>query len=276
MTDAAAELTSFLMSRRGRLRPDDIGLVTYGDRRRVPGLRREEVAQLAGLSVTHYIRLEQGNGDTVSDDVLNAVAVALRLTDHERRYLHRLARASRARGSASDEPTGLRQGLVDLLEQLVLTPAVIVGHHTDVVGHNRLFTEVVGPPPPTLSEAIFLDHEGVRRRLAPSWDSHARDNVAFLRASLANRPDDARLRVHIDTMRSLSGEFDDLWQQHDIIEWTYGEDHLVLDHPSIGRFELSYEHMLLPGDPHLYGMLLWTAKTGSSSHATLRQLARDL
>jgi hypothetical protein len=156
---------------------------------------------------------------------------------------------------------------------LVLTPAAIIGHHTEVVGHNRMFVEVFGEVPPTFSDGIFGDHHEVRRRIAPSWDLHAQFNVAFLRASMANRPDDRRLRDHIARMRSSSADFDRLWQQHDVVEYSYGEAYMVLDHPDVGRLTLNYEHMVLPGDPSLHGLQLWTAQAGSPSHAALRRLA---
>jgi transcriptional regulator with XRE-family HTH domain len=270
--DNRTEVREFLTTRRAKLTPDQAGVPLYGQRRRVPGLRREELAQLAGVSVTHYTRLEQGNSAYVSDEVLDAIADALRLTVHERSYLHRLARGSRRRTDGSYEPRKLRPGLVDLLESLVLTPAVIVGHHTDVLGCNQLLVELLGPLPPTLSEGIFLD-DGLRRRIAPSWDTHAWYNVAFLRASLARRPHDERLRDHVAAMRSRSGEFDELWQRHDVVEWTYGERYLVLDHPVVARLELSYEHLLLPGDPDIYGLMLFTAAAGTPDRAALGALA---
>jgi transcriptional regulator with XRE-family HTH domain len=273
VVDVAEELREFLMSRRGRLRPDDVGLVAYGDRRRVPGLRREELAQIAGVSITHYTRLEQGHGARVSDDVLDAVAGALRLTTHEHAYLHRLARACGHSDGRADEPPELRPGLVELLESLVLIPAAIIGHHTEIVRCNRLFVEVYGPVPATFSDGIFLDPNGVGRRIAPSWDLHAGFHVALLRASMAQRPHDGRLQDHVARMRSLSPVFDDLWQQHQVVEFSYGEALMVLDHPSAGRMVLSYEHLVLPGDPSLHGLHLWTAEPGTASHAALRSLA---
>jgi transcriptional regulator with XRE-family HTH domain len=267
----AEELGGFLKLRRGRLRPEDVGLAAHG-RRRVPGLRREEVAQLAGVSTTHYTRLEQGSTDYVSDDVLHAIAGALRLTDHERAYLCHLARGSRNGSEVPDEPPKLRPGLVDLLESLVHVPAAIVGHHTEVLGCNQLCVELLGRLPATESEGIFLD-EGLRRRIAPSWDIHAWHNVAFLRASLARRPHDQRLRDHVAAMRSRSEEFDELWRRHDVVDWTYGEGYLVIDHPVVGRLTLSYEHLQFPGDPDIYGMQVWTASAGTPERAALSRLA---
>lgn len=261
------------MSRRGRLRPDDVGLVAYGDRRRVPGLRREELARLAGVSITHYTRLEQGNGASVSDEVLDAIAGALRLTDHERAYLHRLARSCGRRNGVTHELPELRPSLVELLDSLVLCPAVIIGHHTEVMRCNRLFIELYGPTPATFSDGIFLDPDGIGRRIAPSWDLHASFNVAVLRASMAQRPHDEHLREHVARMRSLSPEFDDRWQQHDVIEFSHGMAYMVLDHPIAGRMVLTYEHLVLPGDPSLHGLHLWTAEPGTPSHAALRSLA---
>jgi hypothetical protein len=156
---------------------------------------------------------------------------------------------------------------------LVLTPAAIIGHHTEIVGHNRMFVEVYGEVPPTLTDGIFLDYDEARRRIAPTWDFHARFNVAVLRASMANRVDDGRLRDHIARMRSSSTDFDRLWQEHDVVEYSHGENYMVLDHPDVGRLTLNYEHMVLPGDPSLHGLQLWTAPAGSPSHAALRRLA---
>jgi transcriptional regulator with XRE-family HTH domain len=272
VTDVGAELGDFLKTRRSRLQPVEVGLVAYGDRRRVPGLRREEVAQLAGVSITHYTRLEQGNGANVSDEVLDAVARALRLCDHERSYLHRLARACVRRSGVSDEPPELRESLVDLLDMLVLTPAALIGHHTEIVHCNRMFVEVFGAVPPTFTDGIFL-HDDVRRRIAPSLDTHTWFNVAVLRASIASRPADQALQDHVTRMRSLSLEFDRLWQRHDVIEFDFGEAYMVLDHPVVGRLTLNYEHMVLPGDPSLHGLHVWTAAAGTASHAALLSLA---
>lgn len=273
MTDVAAELRDFLKSRRGRLRPADVGVVAYGNRRRVPGLRREELAQLAGVSITHYTRLEQGNGATVSDEVLDAIAGALRLTDHECAYLHRLARTCSRGNDLTSEPPQLRPSLVELLDSLVLTPAAIIGHHTEVVRCNPLFVEVYGSTPVTFTDGIFLDPDGIGRRIAPSWELHAGFNVAVLRSSMAARPHDVRLQEHVARLRSLSAEFDERWQRHDVEELDHGEAYMVLDHPSVGRLVLNYEHLVLPGDPSLHGLHLWTAEPGTPSHSALRALA---
>lgn len=238
----------------------------------MPGLRREELAQLAGVSITHYTRLEQGDGAHVSDDVLDAIARALRLSDHERSYLHRLARACGRRSGVSDEPPELRESLVDLLEMLVFAPAALIGHHTEIVRCNRMFVEVFGGVPPTFSDAVFL-HGEVRRRIAPSLDTHTWFNVAVLRASMANRPADQALQDHVARMRSLSAEFDGLWQRHEVIELGFGEAYMVLDHPVVGRLTLNYEHLVPPGDPSLHGLHVWTAQAGTASHAALRSLA---
>jgi hypothetical protein len=205
--------------------------------------------------------------------VLDAIARVLRLTNHERAYLGRLARACQPRHGEVDEPPELRASLVDLLDMLVLTPAAVIGHHTEIVGHNRMFVEVFGEVPPTFSDGLFGAHDEVRRRIAPSWDLHAPFHVAVLRASMASRPDDRPLRDHIARMRSSSADFDRLWQQHDVVEFGHGDAYMVLDHPDVGRLSLNYEHMVLPGDPSLHGLHMWTAPAGSSSRAALCRLA---
>jgi hypothetical protein len=192
---------------------------------------------------------------------------------HGRRRVPGLTRAwSRAPANTCPTPPKLRPGLVDLLESFVLLPAAIVGHPTEVLGCNQLCVEVLGRLPPTESEGIFLDEE-LRRRIAPSWDIHAWHNVAFLRASLARRPHDERLREHVATMRARSEEFDELWQGHDVVDWAHGEGYLVIDHPDVGRLTLNAENLALRGDPDVYGIQVWTAPVGSPDQAALCSLA---
>jgi transcriptional regulator with XRE-family HTH domain len=141
--DGRAELTEFLKSRRARLRPADVGLRDYGGPRRVAGLRREELAGLAGVSIAHYTRLEQGKGDSVSDEVLDAIGAALRLDTDELAYLHQIARRPRLCADATD-PSQTPPGLRYILESLVMTPALLLGRHTQIVGWNQLAVAVFG------------------------------------------------------------------------------------------------------------------------------------
>lgn len=273
-----AELSEFLKSRRARLLPENVGLTAFGNRRRVPGLRREELAQLAGVSVTHYTRLEQGNRHNVSAEILDAIAGALRLSDDERGHLHRLVRPARPGGA--DEAPVVRPGLRNLLHSLVLTPAMVIGTHTDLLAWNPLFGEMVGgldalpPGRRTITHVLFFG-DTARLRLGEDWMMHARMNVAFLRSAAARHPEDSRLRGHLAVMRVQSAEFERMWQEHEVEEWTSGDD-FVLTHPVAGRLELSYERLLLPDDPEMGGLIVWSARAGSPTQAALRRLASEL
>ncbi|MEU3878174.1 helix-turn-helix transcriptional regulator, partial [Streptomyces sp. NPDC029704] len=191
--DRRAELGEFLRSRRARLRPEELGLPDYGGQRRVPGLRREELARLAGVSVDHYVRLEQGRTLHFSEAVLDAVARALRLSAVEREHLYRLARpwseADRADGPPPSQQ--VRPGLRRLLESASDVPAYVVGRNTDVLAWNRLAAALItdfGALPPrqrNLARLVFLD-EGMRSLYA-DWRGKASDVAAYLRPAGARR-----------------------------------------------------------------------------------------
>ena len=200
-----AELGDFLRSRRARLLPSDVGLPDYG-RRRVPGLRREELAQLAGVSVDYYVRLEQGRDIQPSDSVLDAIAAALRLDDAERAHLFALVRPrKRARRRASER---VRPQIRDLVARMDF-PAVVTGRRMDVLACNPIARALLcGMREPNMARLAFLD-EGARV-LYTEWDSVASDTVAFLRMTAAEDPDDAQLveligelSVHSATFRKL-------------------------------------------------------------------------
>ncbi|WP_067824513.1 helix-turn-helix domain-containing protein [Actinomadura kijaniata] len=275
--DVRAELSQFLKSRRARLRPEDVGLVRYGERRRVPGLRREELAQLAGISITHYTRLEQGQRQHVSAQTLDAIADALRLTGDERAHLHHLVRPVRPGGAAG--PPAVREGVRDLLDSLEIVPAVVTGHRTELLAWNPLISALVGgieklpPERRTMSHWVFFD-EDARRVLGDTWEEHARNNVAFLRTAAVRRPGDERLRGHLAVMRVQSREFEDLWQEHEVREWSSGE--MRIHHPLVGPLELRIERLHFPADPDVSGIDMWPARSGSPSQAALRRLAATL
>ncbi|AQZ67311.1 putative DNA-binding protein [[Actinomadura] parvosata subsp. kistnae] len=273
--DRSVELSEFLKSRRARLRPEDVG-VPYRSNgtRRVRGLRREELALLAGVSVTHYTRLEQGHSRHVSAEVLDAIADVLRLTGDERSYLHALAHpAHRCR----DFPrTPVRPGLQRLLDSLVLTPAFVLGRHADVVAWNRLvaavFADFAAIPDErrTIAHLIFTD-EGIRRLHGPRWPRLAREHVAQLRILAARYPANPQVTAHVNALRQESAEFRDLWEEHHVAAATHRD--YVLDHPLVGELRLSAELVALPGDPELQGMDMFAAEAGSESEARLRHLA---
>lgn len=197
---AQAELGAFLRTRRARLRPAEAGLPDFGERRRVPGLRREEVAQLAGLSLGYYTRMEQGQNGTASDAVLDAVAQVLRLNDEERTYLYVLATRPRIRPQAVPERP--RRDVVQLVDRFAPTPALVIGRRTDVLHWNptaRLLLAAHRPaaspgghgPRPNLARMVFRDPRS--RRLYVDWSRKSHDVVAYLRIAVARWPHDAAL-----------------------------------------------------------------------------------
>lgn len=268
------ELGEFLKSRRARLRPEDVGVPSYGSRRRVPGLRREELAQLAGVSVAYYIRLEQGTAEGVSTEVLDAISRALRLDGDEHVHLHRLAHPPR-RAPATDPPR-LRAPLRHLLDSITHAPAYVVGHYTNVVAWNRLtatvFVDLANVPADerTWSHQIHLNGD-YRARLGDNWPAVARRNAAYLRFRSGQDPDDPRLRTLIDCLRERSPEFRRMWSAHHVSDLTHGEARI--DHPDAGRLVLPFETLHLPGDPDLSRLMLYAAEPGSSSEKALRRLA---
>ncbi|MFB4304977.1 helix-turn-helix domain-containing protein [Actinomadura sp. GTD37] len=268
------ELGEFLKSRRARLRPGDAGVPAYGTRRRVPGLRREELAQLAGVSVAYYIRLEQGTADGVSAEVLDAVSRALRLDGDEHAHLHRLAHPPHRAAVAG--PPRPRAPLQHLLDSITQAPAYIVGHCTNVVAWNRLtaavFVDLANVPADerTWSHQIHLNDD-YRARLGDNWTTVARRNVAYLRLRAGQDPDDPRLRALIDSLRERSPEFGRMWSDHHVTDLTHGEARI--DHPQVGRLVLPFETLHLPGDPDLSRLMLYAAEPGSPSEAALRKLS---
>ncbi|NKZ03065.1 helix-turn-helix transcriptional regulator [Actinomadura latina] len=268
------ELGEFLKSRRARLRPEDAGVPAYGTRRRVPGLRREELAQLAGVSVAYYIRLEQGTAGGVSAEVLDAVSRALRLDGDERAHLHRLAHPPRRAPGA--EPPRLRAPLQHLLDSITHAPAYVVGHYTNVVAWNRLtaavFVDLANVPAEerTWSHQIHLN-AGYKARLGGNWAAVARRNAAYLRFRSGQDPDDPELRAIIECLRERSPDFHRMWSAHHVSDLTHGEARI--EHPDVGRLVLPFETLHLPGDPDLSRLMLYAAEPGSRSEAALRKLA---
>ncbi|MET9343139.1 helix-turn-helix transcriptional regulator [Nonomuraea sp. NPDC003804] len=271
--DDRTELSEFLKSRRARLRPADVGLHDYGGARRVAGLRREELARLAGVSIAHYTRLEQGKGDSVSDEVVDAVGAALRLDTDELAYLHRIARRPLACAAAASPvlPAGLRY----LLESFVMTPALVVGRHTQIVGWNELAVAVFGDFPAlpedrrTLSHLLFTEPSW-RELHRAGWERAARDQVAHLRVLLGRYRGDSGLTAHIDHMLELSPEFARMWAEHPVAQVrsrTY-----VLHHPVVGELTLHGELIALPDEPSCCGLDLFAAEPGSASEQALRKL----
>ncbi|MBL1090524.1 helix-turn-helix transcriptional regulator [Streptomyces sp. NPDC001739] len=274
--DRRAELGEFLRSRRARLRPEDLGLPDYGGRRRVPGLRREELARLAGVSVDHYVRLEQGRTLHFSEAVLDAVARALRLDAVEREHFYRLARpwSDADRGDDPAQPQRVRPGLRRLLDLAADVPAYIVGRNTDVLAWNRLAAALItdfGVLPPrqrNLARLVFLD-EGMRGLYA-DWRGKAGDVAAYLRLDAGRHPDDPRTAELLTELSDASPEFREAWAEHRLKDKTHGR--YVYRHPVVGELDLGFETLRLPDDPD-QALIAHTVEEDSPSHTALRLLA---
>ena len=244
------DLGDFLRSRRARIQPEDVGLQAYG-RRRVPGLRREEVAQLAGVSVDYYIRLEQGRGPSVSDAVLDAIARVLRLDETELAYLHTVARPStKARGERPAAAQRVRSGLRLLLDTIDRAPAFVLGRRMDVLAWNALGDALVGfSRMPTaarnMPRQVFL--EPAAREMYPEWAAVAAETVSHLRLDAGLHPTDRQLATLVGELSMRSEDFRRLWADHQVKAKTYGVKRIR--HPVAGELTLPYETLALPGDP---------------------------
>ncbi|WP_031066490.1 helix-turn-helix domain-containing protein [Streptomyces sp. NRRL WC-3742] len=273
--DQVETLRDFLMSRRARLRPEEVGLPVHGVRK-VRGLRREEVAGLAAMSVEHYTRLERGRASCVSDGVLDAVADALRLSAGERRYLRTLARPSDA------EDTGLPQerwrGLQSVLDSMALTPAYVVGAGGAILAWNRLATAVfldfgrLSPEERTIGRLVFTDPRV--RRLYVDWEGKARETVGLLRSEVGKRPRDAALAQEIAELREHSPEFRRLWSEHVVQEDRHATLQLLCPRAG-GPLRLSVSVLNLADYPDLL-IPVYTAEPDSDSERALHRLARTL
>lgn len=271
--DRRAELREFLRSRRARLRPEDVGLPAYG-RRRVPGLRREELARLAGVSLAYYTRLEQGHGETMSVEVLDTVARALRLSGDEQAHLFRLARPE-LHGKQHPVPQRqrLRPGIQLLLDALDEVPAYVCGRRLDILGWNRLATTVFGnwsrlpPRERNLSRLVFLS-AATRDRFADP-EATMLDIVSILHVDAGTHPEDAELTALIGELTERSSDFRRLWARHDVRRRGHGVQRLR--HPVVGELTLSFEAMGLHGNPD-QTLVTYHAEPGSTSRKALSLL----
>ncbi|WP_433288273.1 helix-turn-helix transcriptional regulator [Micromonospora sp. CA-244673] len=271
------ELADFLRSRRARVRPDDVGLVSHGPRR-VPGLRREELAQLAGVSPIYYTRLEQGQSTNASESVIDAIARALALTDDERAYLHELARLRPAKRRRAQRPESARRGVEQLITAMRDVPALVLGRHTEVLAWNELghllfaghYDRTAPSRPadrPNLTRMLFLDPH--TRELYRRWNEEASRSVASLRMTAGRYADDAALTALVGELIVKSPEFAACWAKHPVQVCTAGTKYL--HHPVVGDLELDYEALHLPEDDG-HRLLTYTPAPGSSHEAALQLL----
>jgi Helix-turn-helix. len=277
MTTSGSELGEFLRSRRDALTPEAAGIVSYG-MRRVPGLRREELARLAGVSVAYYTRLEQGQSIGASDSIIDALARALQLRDDERTHLFELAKPRPARRRRAPRPERATPGGLQLLDAMTGIPAVLLGRRNDVLAWNRLgHALLAGHLPydapqdpaqrPNLTRMLFLDPH--TRELHREWNDEAALAVASLRFVAAHYPDDRALAELIGELSVKSTEFAALWAKHTVRLCSSGIKHL--HHPEVGDLDLDYEALHLP-DAEGQRLLTHTARRGSGSANALQLL----
>ncbi len=275
--DTRNEIREFLTSRRARITPEQAGLPTFGSTRRVPGLRREEVALLAGVSVDYYIRLERGNASGVSESVLAAIARALQLDDAERSHLFDLTRAVRTavtRPRRRSSPQRVRPGVQRMLDAMTGAPAFVRNGRMDILAANRLgyalYSEMfVGPRRPVNSARFaFLDPRATT--FFVDWERVADDAVAVLRGEAGRNPYDRDLSDLIGELSTQSEEFAFRWAKHNVRYHDTGVKRLL--HPIVGDLDLAYEAMTLSADPGLM-MFAYTAEPGSRSEESLNLLA---
>ncbi|MFI0353151.1 helix-turn-helix transcriptional regulator [Actinomadura sp. 9N407] len=273
--DNRSQIREFLTSRRARIGPQQAGLVSYGTRR-VPGLRRAEVAQLAGVSVEYYSRLERGDLAGVSDQVLDALARALRLDDEERTHLEDLARAAgpgprRKRRSA---PQQVRPTVQRMLDSMTDAPAIVMNGQGDILAFNLLGRALYAPmidaargATPNHARFIFLDPRS--QAFWADWERAADDTVALLQAQAGRDPYDKGLTGLVGELSTRSDDFRTRWARHDVRQHHIGAK--PFRHPVVGDLHLTYESLDLSADG--LTLVAYSAEPGSDVEDKLRLLA---
>ena len=272
--DPRDDIRQFLVTRRARITPDQAGLPAYGTNRRVEGLRREEVAMLAGISVEYYTRLERGNATGVSEDVLDGVVRALQLDDAERSHLFDLVRAANTTRTMRRPSQAQVRPVVQRILDSIGAPAYVRNGRLDLLGANPLgralyspvFDDATGVP--NTARFIFLNQR------APGffvdYEQIASDAVAILRAEAGRDPYDRRLTDLIGELSTRSDEFRVRWAAHDVKTHRSGTKRL--HHPVVGDLTLDYEALELAGDRG-QRILVYSAEPASPSHHSLELLA---
>jgi transcriptional regulator with XRE-family HTH domain len=275
--DGRSDIREFLTTRRARLTPEQAGLPDYGGRRRVPGLRREEVALMAGMSVEYYVRLERGNASGVSEAVLEGISRALQLDDAERQHLYDLVRAANVglrpqQRRPTSRKQQIRPGVQQTLDALSTVPAIVQNGRLDIVAANALglalFSGSRHPAPANFARFVFLHPHAHEVYL--DWEDAAEQTVALLRAEAGRDPYDRILSDLVGELSTRSEEFRALWASHDVREHSTGAKRIR--HSIVGELELNYEAMNLSSGHGLL-LLIYTAAPGSPSQERLQLLA---
>ena len=277
--DINDDLSEFLSSRRAKLTPAQAGLPDYGGRRRVPGLRREEVALLAGMSAEYYKRLERGNATGVSDSVIDGVSRALQLDEAEHSHLYELIRTANAgthpqRRRQSRTRTQLTVGMQQTIDAMSTVPVFVQNGRLDAIATNKLglalFSEMFdgARPPVNAARFVFLDPRA--QTFYRDWEANTRQIVAILRTEAGRSPYDRQLSDLVGELSTRSELFRKLWGAHDVREHRSGIK--SVHHPVVGDLDLTYQSMDLASDRGLQ-MLVFSAEPGSASADRLQLLA---
>ncbi|MCX4400850.1 MULTISPECIES: helix-turn-helix transcriptional regulator [unclassified Streptomyces] len=270
-TQRRRELRDFLMSRRARVSPAQAGLPDGGARRRTPGLRREEVAVLAGVGASWYQWLEQGRDISVSPQVLDAVARVLRLSNAERRHLYLLAGLNPPAPEVAPEVRDMCDGLRRLIDTWMPYPAHIMDPYYNCVMYNDAAGMVLGMRPENTQNCIIdFFTDPLYRGQSRTWEKNARTVVAQFRASCAAAPDDEGYQEVLDQLRAASAEFAALWEERDIED--AGQIRKELDHPLVGLLAVESTAMKVPARPDLT-IVLHTPLPEANTAAKLEWLA---
>lgn len=277
--DSHGAISEFLTTRRAKLTPEQVGLPDFGGRRRVPGLRREEVALVAGMSSEYYKRLERGNATGVSEAVIDGVSRALQLDEAEHAHLQDLIRAANAgaRPHQRRRPVAtshLTSGMRQTIDAMSTVPVFVQNGRLDAVATNALgralFSEMLDDvsPPANAARFIFLDARA--QTFYRHWDAQARQIVAVLRAEAGRSPHDRRLTDLVGQLSTRSELFRKLWAAHDVREHRTGLKNV--HHPVVGDLDLTFQAMDLASDRGLQ-MIVFSAEPGSATHDRLQLLA---
>ncbi|MFF0520748.1 helix-turn-helix transcriptional regulator [Actinomadura nitritigenes] len=272
-----SDIREFLASRRAKITPRQAGLPAYGGRRRVPGLRREEVALLAGVSIDYYVRLERGHLAGASDEVLHAVATALQLDEAERAHLFDLARAAAKRPARrTGRPRGpLPDSVLRVLHSMTDSPAFIRNGRLDILATNRLGRALYSPAFPdrdtrtaNIARFQFLDPDG--HDFFPDWEESLNTTVSLLRTEVGRAPGDSGLTGLIGELVTRSEEFRTAWAKHNVRLHHTGRK--AFRHPAIGEITLDFDAMELPAQPGLT-LTAYSAPPHTPDHDKLLLLA---
>jgi len=275
--DVRAEIRDFLGTRRARLTPEQAGLPAYGSNRRVKGLRREEVAMLAGVSVDYYVRMERGSLAGASESVLDALANALQLDEAERTHLFALARESGPAATRRKRPaaTTVRPVIQQVLDAMTDAPAWVRNGRHDIVAMNRLARALYAPVladsrrPANTARFVYLEPDAAERFFV-DYDRIAKDSAAMLRLEAGHNPHDKALIELVGELSTRSELFRREWASHDVKFHRSG--HKRLRHPVVGQLDLDFESMELASEPGHY-LNVYTAAAGTPTADALKLLA---